>query len=127
MSNQEVPMFANLISLLFYSRDYAHRAHLRTESFAAHTALDGFYTTLPGLIDSLVETYQGLYGLIDIPFACAEDDDILQPTSVLRRHLDIINGTRSQAIAESDTALLNILDEVVALYASTLYKLRFLK
>lgn len=32
-------MFAELIALLFASRDYGHRAHLATRSYAQHKAL----------------------------------------------------------------------------------------
>jgi len=32
-------MFAELIALLFASRDYGHRAHLATGSYAQHKAL----------------------------------------------------------------------------------------
>lgn len=121
-------MFSEFASLLFFSRDYAHRAHLRTTSFAQHKALDDFYTGLPDLIDSLIEAYQGRHGLVDIPFvtdAVSSGADIAMPAIVLKQHLDIIEGTRALAIGQ-DSALQNLVDEIVHLYLSTLYKLRTL-
>ena len=47
------------IGLLFASRDYAHKAHLNTDSFAAHMALGDFYDGIIDLADSLAETWMG--------------------------------------------------------------------
>lgn len=125
-------MFPELISLLFFSRDFAHRAHLRTTSYAAHVALDSFYSDLPGLIDQLVEIYQGQHQLIDIPYTDpvagvgpSVTNATPYPVQVLTYHLQVIEGTRDQAIGP-DSTLQNIVDEIIALYRTTLYKLRFL-
>lgn len=40
----------------------AHVAHLQTKSYAEHKVLNKIYEELPGLIDSLMESYQGKYG-----------------------------------------------------------------
>ena len=44
------------IGLLFASRDYAHKAHLNTDSFAEHMALNGFYDGIIDLADSLTKS-----------------------------------------------------------------------
>lgn len=119
-------MFPELISLLFYSRDYGHRAHLKTQSYAAHMALDTFYKELTEKIDELVEAYQGCYGLLDIPFVQAEDN-VDTPMPVLQRHLQVLQGTRYSALPSEMTSLHNLIDEIEQVFSTALYKLRFLK
>jgi hypothetical protein len=110
-------MFAHLASLLFYSRDYAHRAHLAANRHATHVILDEFYKALTPMIDALVETYQGRNGILPIPQLVAEDD-LANPGTVLRSHLAVI-----ETIDLGDRALDAILDEICGLYLRTLYKL----
>lgn len=114
------------IGLLFASRDVAHKAHLNTSSFAAHMALGGFYDAVIDLADKFAESYMGRTGkkIGDIPTmqSPAKGD----PAAILRRHLDVIEDIRDFVDAK-DTALNNIVDEIVDLYLSTLYKLEQLK
>jgi hypothetical protein len=118
-------VFPELIAFLFMSRDYGHRAHLRSQSYAQHRALGDFYSQLTEKIDALVECYQGRNGVIDIPVA--ELDGQTEPVTALQAHLAMIEGVRGQAIPPLDSALNNIVDEVVTLYLQTLYKLKFLR
>lgn len=122
-------MIGELIGLLFLSRDLAHRAHLKVTgagSFAAHTALGSFYEEVVDLTDNLAEAYQGRKGIIkDIPLVEHDgEEDIIK---VLEQHLSWIEENRYDAIPKADSALQNIVDEVVGLYLSTLYKLKNLK
>jgi len=120
-------MINKFIALLFLSRDYAHRAHLKTESHAEHMALGGFYEDLTELVDTLSETTQGwllsrgIQTRLDIPYMSHEEDG-KQPSEVLASHMTLIQGTRKEAFANA-SHLQNIVDEIVALYCSTLYKL----
>lgn len=119
-------MIGRLIALLFLSREYAHRAHLRTTSFSQHMALGEFYPSIVDIADSLTEAYQGRHGIInDIPML--EETDTGEPADVLARHLDSVEKMRYTVVEKTDTALQNIIDEAVAQYLSTLYKLRNLK
>lgn len=121
-------MIGELIALLFLSRDVAHRAHLKVSgpgSFAAHSALGSFYEEVVGLADGLAEAYQGRNGIIeDIPYLDADQGDVIK---VLEGHLDWIEENRFEVIPKEDTPLQNIVDEIVSLYLSTLYKLKTLK
>jgi len=119
-------MFSELASLLFMSRDFGHKAHLRTRSLSAHTALKTFYTELTDLVDELVEAYQGRNGIVDIP-SCEAADPGSDPAAILREHLQVIEGVRYQAIVKEDAPLHNIIDSICVLYLSTLYKLENLK
>ena len=56
-----------LASLFFHSRTQAHVFHLGVKgpgAFSAHMALNTYYDEIIELIDGLVESYQGKYGLI---------------------------------------------------------------
>ena len=56
-----------LASLFFHSRTQVHVFHLGVKgpgSFSAHSALNIYYDEIVGLIDGLVESYQGKYGII---------------------------------------------------------------
>lgn len=110
-------MFAELASLLFYSRDYAHRAHLFAATHAQHVVLDEFYKEVTELIDALIEIYQGRNGKIAIPVLEAEDD-LSMPKVVMLSHLSMI-----ERFVFNDRPLDAALDDVTALYLRTLYKL----
>ena len=119
-------MIGQLIALLFLSRDVAHRSHLAQTgpgSNARHMALGSFYDAIIGLADDLSETYQGRYGLIErIDFLDAANDGAID--AQLASQLAWIEANRYDAIPANDTALQNIVDEIVACYLRTLYKLR---
>lgn len=117
-------MIGNLIATLFLSRDVAHREHLKTTSYADHMALGDFYDSVVELADKLAETYQGRHGLVDIPVLSAESDVAID--SQLESHLNAVEYLRTGAIGD-DSAIQNIVDEIVGLYLQTLYKLRRFK
>jgi len=108
------------IALLFLGRDVTHKAHLNTDSYAEHMALGGFYEGIIPLADSFAEAWMGREGkrIGDLPDLKNPKGDI---SKVLRVHLEIIEETRD--FVGKDTTLNNIIDEIVALYLSTLYKL----
>ena len=114
----------DFIGHLFLARDVAHSVHLNTRSYAQHKALQKFYEGLPGLTDDFAEAYQGRHGLIG-PVAlqrAEKNEDIVE---FIQDSLEGIESGRNDLCGD-DTALQNIIDEIVALYLSTLYKLRFL-
>lgn len=122
-------MIGELIATMFLSREIAHREHLRVTgagSFSRHMALNTFYLEIVERADTIVEAYQGRHSIIeDIPMLTAEmDEDIVK---VLESHLKDIEDMRYDAVDKKDTAIQNLIDEAVALYLSTLYKLRNLK
>ena len=119
-------MVGRLIALLFLGRDLAHREHLRTKSFSQHSALGTFYDSVVDIADSIAEAYQGRNGIIEsIPML---NNEAAGPIDmVLEKQLDAIEKLRYTAVDRDDTAIQNLIDEAVALYLSTLYKLRNLK
>lgn len=116
-------MFAKLIALLLLSRDTAHRQHWATLSFSEHKTLNEFYDSILELTDSLMEKYQGRYGRVEVPTLEEKDTYSKDPIIVLKKHLDWIEKTRYEVVPEKDTALQNIIDEIVGQYLETLYLL----
>lgn len=116
---------ADFVGLLFLGRDVAHSVHLNTRSFAKHMALQGFYEGIVDLADKFAEAYQGKYGLIGgITLQSAKKTANI--VEFLQDQMDEIETNRYKVVDKDCTALHNIIDEIVGLYLSTLYKLRFL-
>lgn len=113
------------VGALFSARDFAHKAHLNTDSYAQHMALNAFYDEIVGLADDFAEAWMGrnLKQLGDIPVMPQPKGE---PLEVLGRYLGYVEKNRD-FVPDTDTALQNIIDEVVALFLSTIYKLKFLK
>jgi hypothetical protein len=120
-------MIDQFIGTLFLARDVAHREHLRTKSYAQHMALGSFYNDIADLMDSLTEAYQGRYGIIpEIPIL-TESKKYKEALYCLAEKLDYIEKNRYKAIPKEDSALQNIVDEIVGLFLSLIYKLENLK
>ena len=120
-----------LASLFFHSRTQAHVFHLRVKgpgAYAAHVALNGYYDEIVGLIDGLVESYQGKNGLIEFQDVDGIDnnaaiDNIIKYFDKLIAALDKLRkGEKLQ-----DTWIQNQLDNVSELLYSTKYKLENLQ
>lgn len=117
------------IAHLFLARELAHRAHLRASgpgSYATHMALGAFYEGIVPLADAFAEAWQGEFQmLLDIPLLDnpyeGEIVDIIEQIKAW-----IQDNQESIASAEQ-RSLQNIIDDTVALFQSTLYKLHFLQ
>ena len=119
--------FAKLISYLLHSRTQAHIYHLQTPSFAAHMALNGYYDGIVDLVDGLVESYQGKYGVL----TNYSNFNILEYKSCeeIIIYFQGLNMTieKLRTMIPQDTYLQNQIDTVTELITSTIYKLKFLK
>ena len=117
-------MIEQLISRVFYARNLAHFEHWRTKSYAQHKALGKFYDEIIEALDALVEAYQGLNGLIgSIPSPTDTKGDSLTTLKadaawIEANHEEICGGNRAVA---------NLIDNVTAVYLTTIYKLENLK
>ena len=116
---------ANFVGILFLGRDVAHSVHLNTRSFSKHMALNTFYDEIVELADKFAEAYQGRHGLIGAISlqSTKKPGNILE---FLQDQLEEIKDMRYKVVDKSDTPLQNIIDEIVGLYLSTIYKLKFL-
>jgi hypothetical protein len=116
---------ADFMGLLFLGRDVAHSVHLNSRSYAEHKALGKFYEGLPELADSFAEAWQAVHGLMGpVTLQSAEKNrDILE---FLQDQVERIQAGRYEFCDREETAIQNIIDEIVAHYLSAIYKLRFL-
>jgi len=113
----------DFVLTLFNARTAAHVAHLQTNSYAAHIALNEFYDGIVPLADEFAEVYQGCYGLITFSgssFKLEKD-----PIKMLAGLKDFVGKGRAECADEP--ALQNIIDTMTALISQTLYKLKNLK
>lgn len=116
---------ADFIGMLFLARDVTHSAHLNTRSYAKHKALGKFYNQIINLADKFAETYQGKYGLIG-PISLMSAKKTNNVLEFLEGQLDDLMEMRYKVVEKECTPLQNIIDEIFALYYSTIYKLKFL-
>ena len=101
--------------------------HWQTYSFAQHKSLDEAYGELSGLIDSFIETYQGIFGRIkssdgsfDFSLENVGDaNDILQKIDIWISYLKSFN---EDEYLKNHSDLLNIRDEMMG----TLNQLKYL-
>jgi len=114
-----------LFSNLLQAKVQGHILHLQTTSYAAHMALGSFYDSIGDLADSLIEEYQGKYGIVKtyiIPSNLSSD-----PIIYIKSLRTLVETTRYTELKETDTNLQNTVDEIISLIDSTLYKLTNLK
>lgn len=117
-------MIEDMIARVFHTRNVTHLAHWKTRSYAEHQALGEFYDGVLDLLDKLVECYQGYCDALgEVTLTNKEmPSDI---SDLLTQDVDWICENRDK-IAQSSSALANIIDEICALYMRTIYKLDFL-
>ena len=114
---------SQFISTLMASRDQAHIFHWQTNSYAAHKALNEYYDEIIELVDGLVETYQGRYGIIrgyTSPATFKEDDQATTYFEALSKYVETVRNSIPQ-----DSYIQNEVDEVVRLIEETKYKLKY--
>ena len=124
-------MFEKLISTLMASRDQAHIFHWQTTgpgSFAAHLALNAYYDAVPGLVDALVEAYQGKHGILKgyepaERFEEYSKDGAIKYFKALATYIDRVYNK----IPKEDTNIINQLDGFKDLIYTTIYKLENLQ
>lgn len=107
---------------LLYSVTEVHKAHLKTNSYSQHKALNEFYDEAPDIADDIIETYQGVYGVVDIEGngVSLKGDDAQTYFKNLRTY---VIDSRDEFIDEDDTEIWSCIDDFLGLIDSTLYKL----
>jgi hypothetical protein len=116
-----------LASVFLHSRTQAHIFHTRVSgqgSFAAHTALQIYYEGIVPLIDGLIESYQGMHGLIEYKAVSGVDNNAEKQNMV--NYFDKL--CKFLESARKDEKLKyswfqNDIDNIATLLYSTKYKL----
>lgn len=116
---------AQLMGVLFLGRNVAHSVHLNTRSYSKHVALQTFYDSVIDVADAFAEAYQGRNGLIG-PIAIPAAQKTTNIIEFLQNQLEEIEKGRYDVCDKSDSTLQQLIDNIVELYLTTLYKLRFL-
>ncbi len=116
-----------LASLLLHSRTQAHSFHLGQRgvgSLSAHLALGAYYDSIGGIIDGLVEAYQGQYGLIKLQPVSGLDtnNDLKNVIAYFDKLIAAVAKLRQDKKLQMSW-LQNDIDTVVTLLYSTKYKL----
>jgi len=115
----------DFIGMFFLARDVVHSVHLNTRSYSKHKALQKFYENIIDLADSFAEAYQGRHGLIG-PVTLQSSKKTSNVTEFLEDQLNEIEKCRYEICDKDDSPLQNLIDGIIELYLSTLYRLKFL-
>jgi hypothetical protein len=118
--------FCEIVCKLLHSQTQVHILHLQTTSYSEHKALQKYYEGIDGLVDGLVESYQGKHGLVKNykTFDMVDYKSNDQLIKYFKELLDVISDNRDSV---KESYLQNQIDTVEELINSTLYKLKFLK
>ena len=120
--------FTQLISTLLASRTQAHIFHWQVQgvgSDAAHRALGDYYDEIVDLVDGIVESMQGRYGIqkgYTSPASFKEDGQFVTYFDALSKYVEAVRTKIPQ-----DSYIQNEVDTVVKLIETTKYKLVNLK
>jgi hypothetical protein len=115
----------DFVGLLFLARDVTHSVHLNTRSYAKHKALQKFYENIIDLADGFAEAYQGKHGLMGA-ISLQSAKKTTNVVQFLEAQVEEIEKCRYEVCSKDDTPLQNLIDGILELYLSTLYKLKFL-
>jgi hypothetical protein len=99
--------------------------HLNTRSYSKHKALQKFYNNIIDRADTFAEAYQGRRGLIG-PIALMSAKKTENVVAFLEDQLAELEAMRYEVCDKEDAPLQNLIDGIIELYLSTLYKLKFL-
>lgn len=117
--------FCEMVCQILHSQKQAHIFHLGTKSFAEHMALNGYYGEIDELVDGLIESYQGKYGLL-INYKSYKNQSYKNKNQVLKYFTGLLNTIEEKRESVEDSYIQNQIDTVQELIYSTMYKLKFL-
>lgn len=121
-SNEE---FCEMVCNILNSQKQAHIFHLGTKSFAEHMALNGYYVEIDELVDGLIESYQGKYGLLT-DYKSYKVQSYKNKNQVLKYFTGLLNIIEEKRDCCDDSYIQNQIDTIQELIYSTMYKLKFL-
>jgi hypothetical protein len=117
---------ADFVTFFFDLSNNIKLYHWNTTSFARHKASDELFEDVARLSDSFMEIYMGKYGRpkfsergnTKLSLKALTDKSVVE---FIRSCITHLNGSLSKQLAETDTDLLNIRDEVLGKLNQTLY------
>jgi hypothetical protein len=118
--------FVDMMSLLLHSQTQVHALHLQTKSYSEHKALQNYYEGIDGLVDGIIESYQGKYDIIT-GYKSYDLINYKSTEATIKYLKGLDDNIQKLRDCCKDTFIQNQIDNVNELINSTLYKLRFLK
>lgn len=118
--------FSEMVSLLLQSQTQVHILHLQCDSYSEHKALQGYYEGIDALVDGLIESFQGKYGIVK----GYKSNDLVEWSSTgetIKYMDDLCNEVENLRDCCDDSYIQNQIDTICELIKSTVYKLKFLK
>ena len=128
MSMTKAGKEGEFISYLLGCSMQVHVYHLCTKgagAYAMHMALGGLYDALPDMVDGLAESIQGKYGILKYDYSHSVDSNVGNALSYVKKCLSYVETERKSICSE--TYVQNQIDEIVALFYTTIYKLENLQ
>jgi hypothetical protein len=125
----ETTDFVDMIATLLHSQTQVHIFHLQTKSqssYSEHKALQNYYEGINGLVDGIVESYQGKYEIIT-GYKTIKTVDYKSTEQVITYFKELDENIEKNRTSVKESYIQNQIDTVQELIYSTLYKLRFLK
>ena len=119
---KEDSSFNELSSFLFNSINEFHKIHLKTTSYSKHIALGECYDSLRNKTDELIEMYQGCYNQL---INCSNNINI-DYTNELDLIVIVIDKLKEYKEKEKDSAIINLIEEIIGFLYRIKYKLNFL-
>jgi DNA-binding ferritin-like protein len=115
----------NMLTLQNQLKVFHWQTQKKVGSYAQHVAFGTAYDELGEKIDDFIEIYQGKNGVL-----MGKDGFVVKlknlsdnPESFIDSYVSYLSNNVPQALEESDTDLLNIRDEMLAILNQTKYRL----
>ena len=118
--------FCEMVCQLLHSQTQVHIFHLGTKSYSEHKALQGYYEGIDALVDGVIESYQGKYGLLT-NYKSFKNQSYKNKNQVLKYFTSLLNMIEEKRDCCDDSYIQNQIDTVQELIYSTMYKLKFLQ
>ncbi len=122
----ETSDLVDMIATLLHSQTQVHIFHLQTKTYSEHKALQEYYDGIDGLVDNIVESYQGKYEIIT-GYKTIKTVDYKSTEQVISYFKELDENIEKNRTSVKESYIQNQIDGVQELIYSTLYKLRFLK
>ena len=122
----ETSDLVDMVATLLHSQTQVHIFHLQTKTYSEHKALQNYYEGINGLVDGIVESYQGKYEIIT-GYKTIKTVDYKSTEQVISYFKELDENIEKNRTSVKESYIQNQIDTVQELIYSTLYKLRFLK
>jgi high-affinity Fe2+/Pb2+ permease len=118
--------FCDMVCQLLHSQTQVHIFHLGTKSYSEHKALQNYYEGIDALVDGVIESYQGKYGLLT-NYKSFKNQSYKNKNQVLKYFTGLLNMIEEKRDCCDDSFIQNQIDTIQELAYSTMYKLKFLQ